>query len=424
VRRILLLLLFALPAAAAAQVDTSTVVSPTFGETDASQPELEPPPEPRFEGMRVDGGVIELGTVNLAKGDAGFLLGGHLGLGTLFAPWLDFSGGVRFWSANIDRSDFGDTAEGRLKNFSVHPDLRAHLFRWKGVRPYVVTGLTAQFVSADIPGDESLEDALAGFRVGYDAGFGVSSTNRNVKLRVEVRREFAEDIGNWTFTAGFGTWPIVVARREERAAGPVSRTPVIEQFAPVLEPGDVPEARFGAESSREARSDTESDATIRSLREENRRLRADRDALRRELDEERARHASSPEAPPIPSSLSPAPLSATSWIISGGSVFRPAGAELTDAGRDEVRRIADELLGRPEVRVAVEGHTDSGGDALRNLTLSEERAAAVRIELIRLWIDASRVRASGFGSTMPLSEEAMEGGLHSDDRVEIRVLNR
>lgn len=403
------------PSAAFGQAADSIAIRPS----DAEAQDLEPPPEPRFEGTHFDGAFIELGTVNLRKGDAGFLLGGHIGLGTLFERWLDFSAGARYWSADIDRTEFGDESGGRVKNFSMHPDLRVHLFRWKGVRPYVVTGLTAQFVSADVPGDESLEDALAGFRVGYDVGSGVSSTNRNVKLRVEVRREFADDIGNWTFTAGLGTWPVVPAKRAPEAA-PRARAPTIEQFAPVLDPSDVPSASLGSSSTTGSSQDA---ATIRALRAENLRLREERDDLRRELATLRARRAApTGDALSAPSSTFGAPSSATSWIIAGYSAFPPDGALLTDAGRTEVRRIAEALLENRDTRVVVEGHTESSGDALRDLTLSEERAAAVRLELIRLGIDSSRVRASGFGGTVPLSDDETEDGRRRNQRVEVRVV--
>lgn len=430
--------IMALGADPARAADADTLATPGFGDAGTAPAfEPEPPPEPRDAGTRLDGAFLELGAVNLAKGDAGFLLGGHLGLGTMLAPWLDFSGGARFWSASIDRTDFGDTAEGRLKNFSLHPDLRAHLFRWKGVRPYALAGLAALFVTADIPGDESLEDALGGFRVGLDTGFGIASTNRGVRWRVEARREFAEDVGNWTFTAGFGTWPIQRARRPAETARASSRTPAVEQFAPVLAAEDVPGSPSGAGASGyggdtgatygdDAAERAEFEETIRALREENRSLREDMAALRREMEDERARRSASSGGAASGGAATPEPaaLARTSWTIPAAYAFEPDRATLTEAGRDEVRRIADALRDHPGVRVVVEGHTDSEGDALRNVTLSEERASAVRAELVRSGIAGSRVRASGFGSTAPIAEEDTEEGRLRNQRVEVRVLSR
>ena len=51
------------------------------------------------------------------------------------------------------------------------------------------------------------------------------------------------------------------------------------------------------------------------------------------------------------------------------------------------------------VAIEVQGHTDSEGDAGRNLELSEARAAAVRDALIGLGVPAADVSAAGFGET-------------------------
>ena len=49
--------------------------------------------------------------------------------------------------------------------------------------------------------------------------------------------------------------------------------------------------------------------------------------------------------------------------------------------------------------VAVQGHTDSEGDPERNLTLSVQRAAAVRDALIILGVPAAELTSEGFGIT-------------------------
>ena len=51
------------------------------------------------------------------------------------------------------------------------------------------------------------------------------------------------------------------------------------------------------------------------------------------------------------------------------------------------------------VIVQVQGHTDSEGDAGRNQTLSDQRAGAVRTELVRLGVPAADIIAVGFGET-------------------------
>lgn len=57
------------------------------------------------------------------------------------------------------------------------------------------------------------------------------------------------------------------------------------------------------------------------------------------------------------------------------------------------------------VTVEVQGHTDSEGDPGRNLTLSEQRAAAVADELVRLGVPSDDVTSKGFGETQLVVDE-------------------
>jgi OmpA-OmpF porin, OOP family len=64
-----------------------------------------------------------------------------------------------------------------------------------------------------------------------------------------------------------------------------------------------------------------------------------------------------------------------------------------------VERLAGIAKSYGGVIVQVQGHTDSEGDAGRNLTLSEQRAEAVRAELVRLGVPAADITSVGFGET-------------------------
>jgi outer membrane protein OmpA-like peptidoglycan-associated protein len=56
------------------------------------------------------------------------------------------------------------------------------------------------------------------------------------------------------------------------------------------------------------------------------------------------------------------------------------------------------------VIVQVQGHTDSEGDAGRNQTLSEQRAQAVRTELIRLGVPTTDITSVGFGESQLITD--------------------
>jgi OOP family OmpA-OmpF porin len=64
-----------------------------------------------------------------------------------------------------------------------------------------------------------------------------------------------------------------------------------------------------------------------------------------------------------------------------------------------VERVAGLAKRFDGVVITVQGHTDSEGDAGRNLTLSEQRADAVRTELGRLGVPADVLFSVGYGET-------------------------
>tara|TARA_B110000240_G_scaffold197572_1_gene253258 strand:+ start:5228 stop:6577 length:1350 start_codon:yes stop_codon:yes gene_type:complete len=77
----------------------------------------------------------------------------------------------------------------------------------------------------------------------------------------------------------------------------------------------------------------------------------------------------------------------------------------------------------PTSQFAVRGYTDSTGGASRNLSLSDQRANAVRNYLIKNGIDASRLTAKGFGEVSPVAPNNTKAGRAENRRVEVKVTN-
>ncbi|MCP5056011.1 MAG: OmpA family protein [bacterium] len=84
-------------------------------------------------------------------------------------------------------------------------------------------------------------------------------------------------------------------------------------------------------------------------------------------------------------------------------------------------RLVDSLLRYPDTEVVVKGHTDSTGNRDSNLSLSEDRADAVRRYLIAKGVSPSRVTAIGFGEAMPLATNETRVGRQKNRRVEIEI---
>jgi outer membrane protein OmpA-like peptidoglycan-associated protein len=78
------------------------------------------------------------------------------------------------------------------------------------------------------------------------------------------------------------------------------------------------------------------------------------------------------------------------------------------------------LKEHPELRIAIEGHTDSDGDDAFNQKLSDSRAAAVKSYLVEQHdVDASRLESAGFGESRPVGDNSVPEGKQQNRRVEL-----
>jgi len=76
----------------------------------------------------------------------------------------------------------------------------------------------------------------------------------------------------------------------------------------------------------------------------------------------------------------------------------------------------------PTAKFALEGHTDSDGKDAMNLTLSQDRAAAVRTYLIDNGIAADRLTSEGFGEAKPIASNKTKAGKAQNRRVEVKLV--
>jgi outer membrane protein OmpA-like peptidoglycan-associated protein len=79
---------------------------------------------------------------------------------------------------------------------------------------------------------------------------------------------------------------------------------------------------------------------------------------------------------------------------------------------------------KPTMRVEISGHTDSVGSDSYNMTLSNQRANAVRDYFIRYHnIDPNRLIAAGYGETQPIADNRTRSGRDVNRRIEFKVLS-
>ena len=89
----------------------------------------------------------------------------------------------------------------------------------------------------------------------------------------------------------------------------------------------------------------------------------------------------------------------------GEAYFDTASDQLKPGAYPELKRISEILNKYPQTDIEVGGHTDIRGSEEYNQKLSEQRADAVKNELLRNGVFPQRIRAVGYGESRPISSD-------------------
>ncbi|MDO5542153.1 MAG: OmpA family protein [Acinetobacter sp.] len=102
--------------------------------------------------------------------------------------------------------------------------------------------------------------------------------------------------------------------------------------------------------------------------------------------------------------------------------FESGSVILTDVGQkilDEMA-VAFKQVGTKKVKIV--GHTDSSGDANKNIALSQSRADAVKNYLVDKGIAATHLSTEGQGANQPVADNTTPEGRKKNRRIEFEVL--
>ncbi|MBL1280591.1 MAG: OmpA family protein [Fluviicola sp.] len=104
--------------------------------------------------------------------------------------------------------------------------------------------------------------------------------------------------------------------------------------------------------------------------------------------------------------------------------FKAGSSLITDASIPKLKRLKDFLLLNSQINIEIQGHVFAIGDnSMMGQKISEARAKRVRKYLIENGIDKDRLKAKGYGNTMPIFEEPkFSYEEQANRRVEILVL--
>jgi OOP family OmpA-OmpF porin len=107
-----------------------------------------------------------------------------------------------------------------------------------------------------------------------------------------------------------------------------------------------------------------------------------------------------------------------SRIITHGILFDIDKATIKPQSMGTINEIYKLLKDNPGLKYEIDGHTDNTGNSKHNMELSQERADAVKTQLVSMGIDASRLTTKGFGDTKPISDNSDPAGRANNRRVE------
>ena len=105
-------------------------------------------------------------------------------------------------------------------------------------------------------------------------------------------------------------------------------------------------------------------------------------------------------------------------IVTHGINFDIDKADIRPESMGTLNMIVQVMKDNPDLKFEVDGHTDNSGTPAHNLSLSQQRADAVKDQLVKMGIDAARLGSKGFGDSKPISDNSSPEGKANNRRVE------
>ena len=106
-------------------------------------------------------------------------------------------------------------------------------------------------------------------------------------------------------------------------------------------------------------------------------------------------------------------------IVLHGVNFATGSAELTPESFLNLEEVSNTLKKSPNIVIEIRGHTDDKGSEMKNKEVSQQRAESVVRYLVSQGTPPAQLKATGYGSKMPIASNKTAAGREKNRRIEM-----
>ncbi|NCD69720.1 OmpA family protein [Mucilaginibacter agri] len=130
-----------------------------------------------------------------------------------------------------------------------------------------------------------------------------------------------------------------------------------------------------------------------------------------------------PAPAPAPAKEEPAPAPEKPNLNFANIQFEFNSGVLKTDSYQTLDLVARSLKTASTTKVALNGNSSAEGSTAHNMSLSLDRANAVKAYLVNAGVNGDNLTTKGYGESKPIADNATEEGRALNRRVEIKVLN-
>jgi len=105
-----------------------------------------------------------------------------------------------------------------------------------------------------------------------------------------------------------------------------------------------------------------------------------------------------------------------------GASFATGSSALLASANEKLQVVVDAAKQHPEIALEVSGYTDDRGSKANNQKLSQDRADAVKVYLVKQGVAVGNITAKGYADAQPIADNNTAAGRAANRRVEVRYV--